>query len=198
MLGVNPATLRQWTDAGRLGVYRTPGGHRRFSAAEVAALRRAPDAHRGADLPAALVAQLQARYRALGHSSSTHHGWLAELGTDTRDELRALGDELLAELGQLIGTPSPTGRRTGLAAARRIGARYAAIAARAGVDVGQIVEAYVMFRRPLLEVLANSITRYPETGAEIGPIMRRAERLMDEVLEGITASSTSGRETPHA
>ncbi|HUG28889.1 MAG TPA: helix-turn-helix domain-containing protein, partial [Candidatus Limnocylindria bacterium] len=31
VLGVSPATLRRWSDAGRLRVFTTPGGHRRFS-----------------------------------------------------------------------------------------------------------------------------------------------------------------------
>src|SRR5437764_13974829 len=31
MLGVSPATVRRWSDAGRLRVFTTPGGHRRFS-----------------------------------------------------------------------------------------------------------------------------------------------------------------------
>jgi excisionase family DNA binding protein len=29
-LGVSPASLRHWSDAGRLRVYRTPGGQRRY------------------------------------------------------------------------------------------------------------------------------------------------------------------------
>ncbi|HET6781745.1 MAG TPA: helix-turn-helix domain-containing protein [bacterium] len=29
-LGVDPSTLRAWTDAGRVPVFRTPGGHRRY------------------------------------------------------------------------------------------------------------------------------------------------------------------------
>lgn len=35
MLGVSVATVRRWADAGHLASYRTPGGQRRFSAAEV-------------------------------------------------------------------------------------------------------------------------------------------------------------------
>jgi len=31
LLGVSAATLRRWSDAGRLRVFTTPGGHRRFS-----------------------------------------------------------------------------------------------------------------------------------------------------------------------
>ena len=37
MLGVSVATVRRWADAGHLASYRTPGGQRRFSAAEVEA-----------------------------------------------------------------------------------------------------------------------------------------------------------------
>src|SRR5689334_5097875 len=31
LLGVSPATVRRWSDAGRLRAFTTPGGHRRFS-----------------------------------------------------------------------------------------------------------------------------------------------------------------------
>src|SRR6266496_1212828 len=34
-LDVHPATLRQWADRGRVRAFRTPGGHRRFSAEDV-------------------------------------------------------------------------------------------------------------------------------------------------------------------
>jgi excisionase family DNA binding protein len=30
-LGVSPASLRKWSDDGRVPVYRTPGGQRRYS-----------------------------------------------------------------------------------------------------------------------------------------------------------------------
>ncbi len=46
---VSSRTPRRWADAGKLTEYRTRGGHRRFSAAEVGALLRAPaKAGRGA------------------------------------------------------------------------------------------------------------------------------------------------------
>jgi excisionase family DNA binding protein len=34
-LGVSLATIRRWTDAGHIGCYRTPGGQRRFSRAQL-------------------------------------------------------------------------------------------------------------------------------------------------------------------
>jgi excisionase family DNA binding protein len=35
ILGVHPATVRNWSDKGRLPVYRTSGGHRRYKRSEV-------------------------------------------------------------------------------------------------------------------------------------------------------------------
>ena len=40
VLGVNESTLRRWADAGLVQTFRTPGGHRRFAAAD---LRRISD-----------------------------------------------------------------------------------------------------------------------------------------------------------
>jgi excisionase family DNA binding protein len=38
LLGVSPATLRRWADAGRLAAFTTPGGHRRFERSAVLSL----------------------------------------------------------------------------------------------------------------------------------------------------------------
>jgi excisionase family DNA binding protein len=34
-LGISLATIRRWTDAGHISCYRTPGGQRRFSLAQL-------------------------------------------------------------------------------------------------------------------------------------------------------------------
>jgi excisionase family DNA binding protein len=38
LFGVNPKTVQRWAKTGRLSSIKTPGGHRRYRAAEVYAL----------------------------------------------------------------------------------------------------------------------------------------------------------------
>ena len=55
LLGVDPGTLRRWADEGRVPVYTTPGGHRRFDrrALERLATERRPGMGRRTTRPSA-------------------------------------------------------------------------------------------------------------------------------------------------
>ncbi len=186
LLGVNAATLRQWTASGKLHAYRTPGGHRRFSAAELAALSQ-HDAASLAAVEEGVVAQLRDRYRNLAHSEIAHEGWLGDIGPEARSRYHALGDELLALLAEFLRGPSSK-RNRAIERARAIGAEYGVLARGAGVDTAQAVEAYLVFRRPLLDVLSRALASQPGAGAHLGRIMRDAERFMDEVLVGMAST----------
>jgi excisionase family DNA binding protein len=39
-MGVSEPTLRKWTDSGRIPVFRTPGGHRRYLQSALEEFRR--------------------------------------------------------------------------------------------------------------------------------------------------------------
>jgi excisionase family DNA binding protein len=189
LLGVNPATLRQWTSSGRLRVYRTPGGHRRFSAAEIAALSQTRAIEPREATCEAIIDQLRARYRSLAHSPTSHQGWMAEIDSETRIRYHELGDELLRQLGIYLSAASAKARQRAMGSARSTGSLYGDLARQAGIQTSQSVEAYLVFRRPLLDVLARSVSSHPELSDQLGRIMRDAERFMDEVLIGITGVS---------
>jgi len=185
LLGVNAATLRQWTAAGKLQAYRTPGGHRRFSASELTALS---EQHAASLTSVAedMVAQLRGRYRTLAESEAAHEGWLGELGPAARGRYHALGDELLGLLGEYLRGGS--GRRNrALERARTIGEEYGVLASQAGIATSQAVETYLLFRRPLLDVLSRALAAQPGAAAHLSRIMRDAERFMDEVLVGMAS-----------
>jgi excisionase family DNA binding protein len=184
LLGVNAATLRQWTDAGKLQAYRTPGGHRRFKATEIAALSQ-QEADSLTAVAERVVAALRTRYRTLAQSPVAHEGWLADIPPTSRAQYHALGDELLGLLADYLrGAPQ---RRTRiLERACAIGREYGELAREAGVSTTQAVEAYLLFRRPLLDVLSRGLSAQNRAGKYLGRVMREAESFMDEVLVGIT------------
>jgi excisionase family DNA binding protein len=186
LLGVNAATLRQWTASGKLHAYRTPGGHRRFSAAELAALSQLEAASLAA-VAEGVVAQLRDRYRSLAHSGIAHEGWLGDIAPEARSRYHALGDELLALLAEFLRGPSSKKSRT-IERARAIGAEYGVLARGAGIDTGQAVATYLLFRRPLLEVLSRALSAQRGAAPHLGRIMRDAERFMDEVLVGMAST----------
>ena len=47
ILGVDQSTLRRWSDAGKVPVFRTPGGHRRYSETDIRALASGQELRRG-------------------------------------------------------------------------------------------------------------------------------------------------------
>src|SRR5499427_835799 len=97
-LDVHPATLRQWADRGRVRSFRTPGGHRRFSAEDVGALLTALSAEPPAELELLQNAALGRARRELGAGRLGAEPWYRLLDPGTRDRFRQLGRELLAQL----------------------------------------------------------------------------------------------------
>lgn len=194
MLGVNPATLRQWTATGMVQSYRTPGGHRRYRADEIASMSRTASvtAQSPTSLAEDLITQLRTRYRALGQSSATHQGWLASLNAPARERFHLLGGELLDRLGDYLLSPSPSRRHRSVVRAQEIAREYTRLAGEAGVGLAEAVEAYLRFRRPLLDVLASNLGSHPELGSQLGRIMRDAERFMDSVLGAMSSVSATG------
>jgi DNA-binding transcriptional MerR regulator len=191
MLGVNPATLRQWTTTGKVHVYRTPGGHRRYSTAEIAALSTTVQQPPDASLTQSIIEQLRGRYRSMAHSTSAQPSWLDNLDSATRERFHGLGDEMLERLGEYLTAKGPKQKQRALARGWEIAEQYGQVARGAGLDTTQAVDAYVRYRRPVLDVLARSLSSHPQLSGQLGRIMRDAERFMDEVLAGVAHGNTA-------
>ena len=87
MLGVDPDTLRRWSDEGRVEAWTTPGGHRRFDAAKLE--RLATDRRRTAT-PA--LASLGATPERLRRAYRRSYAAAGSKGDDRRPEID-LGDD---------------------------------------------------------------------------------------------------------
>ncbi len=179
---------------GKVHAYRTPGGHRRFSATEIASLAETKEPPVLEGVAAAVINQLRQRYRTVAHSVTTHERWLSDLNDQSRQQFHELGGALLERLGEYLTASTSRERRTGLAEARRLGVCYGQSCAASGLDTARAVEACVLFRRPVLDVLSRALVAHPEQGPELSRIMRDAERFMDEVLANVVTASVESFE----
>ena len=170
-LEVNEATLRQWADRGRLPVYRTPGGHRRFLREDVEALMSADGGPEVAEAdPEDLV--LRRIRRKLSQADVSELPWMESFQAEGRDRMRLFGRRLLSLL--LKDGLQARGRRRGetLSETHMLGNEYGSEMAVRGVPLTDSVQAFLFFRQAVVE------TVHPER-------LRQVVEISDGVLVGL-------------
>ena len=129
ILGVDESTLRRWADTGRLRVYRTPGGHRRFSLPDLESMVAGENRNRGGEeVERIAVAKIR---RQLQRARQQEYGWYTSLSDGNRDLLRDLGRRLIEMAGEYLDKRT---RRSGLLEeAMKLGEQYGCILIDAGL-----------------------------------------------------------------
>ena len=183
-LQVSQVTLRQWADAGHLRVYRTPGGHRRFSREDLRALTQQPAHPNGAATPEKMEdAALRRIRRRLSHEEVARQSWYQSVEEEGRDRMRLFGRRLLSLLVQGLPQRRAAGRRQeALDEALMLGHEYGAEMSERGVPLKDTVEAFVFFRTLVLDSV-NSGSWTPTL------------QLADQVLVGVVESYQKRMET---
>ena len=179
LLGVHPATVRQWSDEGKLATFRTPGGHRRFSRADIDRLLHLSPV-RGQGLASYLVAETVERTRKELPEALAHEPWAQHLDEAQRAHWRIAGRQLLALVAQLVTHAELTDEQKETALA--FGREYGRMMARTEHSLPDAVLAFLFFRDSLLETLLQ----LPETtgldrDATVA-IVRRVNGLLNAVL----------------
>lgn len=198
MLGIAPGTLRRWADEGRLPVFTTPGGHRRFSRRSIAALLPADRPHRptlarlGAS-PERIARAYRARRSRPGPASAP---WLDALSDEARAAFRERGRELVALLLEHLDT-ADEGQAAGdgpralrLREAERLAALYGREVAALGSSLTEAVEGFLRFRSPFTDELALLARRRGLDTREATSLLADAEAAMDRLLIAMMTGHT--------
>ena len=174
-LNVHPATLRDWADKGRLRTYRTPGGHRRFSEADVAAIgmEAKPDLSL---LMHATVGHARVVTTGGGLASET---WYSRFDEAAKARQRELGIQLVQMLVSFLGD---SGRDWSLDI-RQLGERYGRLARDSGLSMGDAMRAFHLFegivRRSVSELGAAKVAR-SDLDASVGWFLNEVRVAMVE------------------
>jgi excisionase family DNA binding protein len=203
-LGVSPATLRRWSDAGRLRVFTTPGGHRRFSRTALERLLPADRSRRpsisGASLSPSRIART---YRRASREAAPELPWVLTLSDEQRLLFRERGHVLAASLLQYLDATQPDVAAHHLKEASGSAAEYGTVAAGLGLSLSQTVEGFLRFRAPFHHELAVAARRRGFDTAETTDLLETAERAMDRLLVATmtghaNAAGQAGRKRPVA
>jgi excisionase family DNA binding protein len=183
LLGISPATLRRWSDAGRIKAYTTPGGHRRFSRTAVEAMLPAERTRRPS---MELLGETPDRvWRLLGahrQGSSSRAPWLPEIDEQQRIEFRAQGRSLATALLAYLDASSSREDRLRLEACELAAGEYGRVAASAGLSLAEAVEAFLRFRGPFMAEMAGLSRRQRLDTIEATELLQKAEVALDRLL----------------
>lgn len=170
-LGVDETTLRSWADAGKIPVFRTPGGHRRFNATDVKTL---------------LEASPRASLRLGGVAAESSprewmavQPWFGRLDEQARHRARASCVHLMQALAGFL--EEHQARLRHLEDGRRVGADLGREVARWGLTPAQSTDVFLHYKRMVTDLLAA-----PPFGAS-GQIqsVRDADVFLGEVLQAM-------------
>jgi excisionase family DNA binding protein len=190
LLGVDPDTLRRWADEGRIEVYATPGGHRRFDAAEieriVSARGRSPQGPL-AGLGATPDRLARAYRRSYGAVTAERNAREAVPTTDY-EAFRTDGRSLVTSLVAYLDAVDPAEREAAEAAAIALTDDLACRLARAGLSLTESVGLFVAARRPFLAELGVIVRRRTLDPERVSALFESASAILDRLLLRLIAT----------
>ena len=182
-LGIHFSTMRSWADKGEIRVFRTPGGHRRFSAAD---LRRFLEERASStDLANVEVIMESALVKVRAEMDKMPQGqpaWRTNLSETDRQTRQERGRQLFSLALNFVLKPGQRARL--LDDGRTLGREYGQEAARSGTSRVESGRAVQFFRAQLLNAVRDGDERSP-LDAEDVRIQRVIDQFLDEILYAV-------------
>jgi excisionase family DNA binding protein len=186
VLGVSEATLRHWTDQGRVKAFVTPGGHRRYSEHE---LKRFAKDHQVVQSSGSVVDHLE--HTVVDHrrtaqayvDSALPSGPLA---SESRERLARCGRELLDLVIQYINRPSK--RTETICFVRQVGEEHGRILASLGFPLVDSVEAFIKHRNLLVDAATQFAAKGGSPSGRAVATVPLVTRVVDEALVSLVAA----------
>lgn len=182
LLGVHFTTLRKWADEGEIRVFRTPGGHRRFSISDLRRFLEDRVGQAQAQDTEAVVDAAVVHVRAeLERMSQEHIAWAQPLTESERDLSRQRGRQLFGLAISYVVKPPQRERL--LAEGRRLGIEYGRDAAVNGIPLVETGRAVQFFRSQLSQVIRGE--KPGRLDADDLRVQLAVDQFIDEVLYAV-------------
>jgi len=187
ILGVSEATLRQWSDEGKIKVFVTPGGHRRYAQTE---LRKILDTrkttHAGIKDLVSEMAETSEVHAEIDRRFFGETAWYHTLNKEAQARLAGLGREMLRLVIRYLVQRSR--REETMAQARQIGQDFGKTLASLGLSLTDSVEAFIRHREPLLEAISHIVKKREAVNGRVVEAIPLVAQVMDEALVSLVAA----------
>ena len=180
ILGVHPATVRNWADKGDLPSRRTPGGHRRFRKSDLTQYAQIQDNPQPVELQVIIQNALGQMRLELGEGTLATAPWYTAISEQSRVAMRGRGRELLEHVRVYLAAGAPDEQ---LSNAIRLGQEYAAILIEDGLTLPQAMRGFLYFG----DFVINSILTWseitpPRNAHEWATLLRNVNNFMNTML----------------
>jgi excisionase family DNA binding protein len=190
LLGVDPDTLRRWSDEGRVEAFTTPGGHRRFDRREIERLLEAR--HPGTATPLASMGatpdRLSLAYRRSYASASPEDDVRSAVPAAHREAFRADGRGLVASLVAYLDADDEAARIVAESRAAELTEDLGRRLAAGGLSLTEAVGLFVAARRPFLSELGVIARRRSLPADRLSAMFEDASALLDRLLIRLVAA----------
>jgi len=189
MLGVDPDTLRRWADSGKVDVFHTPGGHRRFLRTSIEAMLPRPRHPRRqsfsamGEAPDRIAAEFLKRVR----SDLGDQDWHQRFDEASLRWFRERGRRMSELLLGYLDTVRRPGREQYLVQAEALGREYGVEAKRRALSLGEATQAFLFFRARFLSEIADVARRGSLETAQAAVLFEEADRSLDRVILALIA-----------
>jgi excisionase family DNA binding protein len=153
ILGVHPATVRNWADQGHLPSQRTPGGHRRFRVADLESWANAQQSSAALEAEVLVQSALGRVRFEIAERHFAEASWYRQLDAQARQALGAYGRRLMEVMQRYLSSPS----EQALIEARELGLKYGQTIRSQNLRLSEAVEGFFAFTDLILDAMMRVI-----------------------------------------
>ena len=179
ILGVHPATVRNWADSGKLPYRRTAGKHRRFNVDELTDYLDAQGDIQPIELQVIIQNALGQTRMQVGSERLETAPWYQAMSDEGKGHLREQGRRVLEALRRFVAAGAPT---SGLASAITLGKDYAGYLIEDGLTLPQAMRGFYFFSDFVLNsILTWSELSPPKSSTEWSTLLRQVNTFMNAI-----------------
>ncbi len=177
ILGVHPATVRNWADSGKLPFRRTAGNHRRFNVRELNNYAQSKSEIEPIELQVIIQSALGQTRMQVGSDVLESAPWYMAMSDGSKQHLREQGRRALEAIRSYLAAGAPDEK---LSAAINLGKDYAAHLIADGLTLPQAMRGFYFFSDFVLNsILTWSELSQPSNSSEWSTLLRQVNTFIN-------------------